>query len=73
MARNRRKQICWLLFIEKMLVELELDLLKYQEVRKNRQNQDVTVFSLNEELSVTLVSGYNLKMRNAIIRKYISY
>ena len=56
--------------IETMLEELELDTLSFEEVSFNSQNQRVNTYNLNEELTLTLVSGYNTKMRSAIIKRW---
>ena len=56
--------------IETMLEELELDSLRFEEVSKNHLNQSVSQYNLNEELTLTLVSGYNIKMRSAIIKRW---
>jgi anti-repressor protein len=55
---------------EKMLVELELDVSKYGRTYVDKLNRKQTEYDLDEELTLTLVSGYNIKMRSAIIKRW---
>lgn len=36
----------------------------------DKRNRKQTMFNLNEELSVTLVAGYNVKLRNAVVKEW---
>jgi len=56
--------------IRKMLIELDLEGVVKPTALKLPSGQTATVFNLDEELSLTLVSGYNLKMRHAIIKRW---
>jgi len=54
--------------IRLMLAELKLNAPDFSGTQKYGNNNTREIFNLNEELTLTLVSGYNLKMRNAIIK-----
>lgn len=56
--------------VRKMLEELSLDALKFEGTYKDKSNREKLQFNLDRELTLTLVSGYNLKMRNAIIKRW---
>ncbi len=56
--------------IDKMFGELEIDHLKFEESYKNSSGMMQKIFRLDKELTLTLVSGYNVKLRQAIIRKW---
>lgn len=56
--------------IRKMLSDLELDAPKFGSVEKDAKGEERPVFNLNKELTLTLVSGYNVKLRNAIIKRW---
>jgi len=59
-----------LIDIRKMLKELEVEAAELSAPFKMPSGQTAKVFKLNEELSLTLVSGYSIKMRNAIIKEW---
>jgi len=56
--------------ISKMLNELNLNAPDFSGTQKYGNNNTREIFNLDEELSLTLVSGYNVKMRNAIIKRW---
>jgi len=57
--------------VRKMLQELDDSNLSHKEYQELTDSRGYTQeFLLNEELTLTLVSGYNVKMRNAIIRRW---
>lgn len=56
--------------IKKMLETLGLDTLKFERIYFDSQNREKVEYNLNEELTITLVSGYNVVMRNTIIREW---
>jgi len=56
--------------ISKMLNELNLNAPDFSGTQKYGNNNTREIFNLDEELSLTLVSGYNIKMRNAIIKRW---
>ena len=56
--------------IRKMFNELQIDEAEFSAAQIYGNNNTREIFNLNEELSLTLVSGYNIKMRNAIIKRW---
>lgn len=57
--------------IRKMLKALDAPNLGHEEYQELTDERGYTKeFLLNEELTLTLVSGYNVKMRNAIIKRW---
>lgn len=56
--------------IEKMFNELSIDRLKFEHISKDSYWRDNKCYNLDKELTLTLVSGYNVKLRQAIIRKW---
>lgn len=56
--------------IRKMLKELELDERIFASVYTAANNEQKPEFSLNHDLSITLVSGYSIKMRFAIVERW---
>jgi|GEM_PF-1586668 len=55
--------------VTKMLGELNLDVLNFQDIYFDAQNREQTEYKLDKELTLTLVSGYNIKLRHAIIKR----
>ncbi|MXV43494.1 DNA-binding protein [Saccharibacter sp. 17.LH.SD] len=58
--------------IEKMFLELELDAPKFGGIYKDAANREKPLYNLPKDLTLTLVSGYNVKLRNAIINRWIA-
>lgn len=56
--------------IANMLFELEKDILSFQGIYQDSMNRSQTQFYLPKDLTLTLVSGYNIKMRHAIITRW---
>ena len=56
--------------IRKMLWDLELGEPKFRSSYKTKQNKKAVEFLLNQELTLTLVSGYNVQLRNKIIKRW---
>jgi Rha family phage regulatory protein len=56
--------------IEKMLDELDLGRLKFERTYQDSQNKTQKEYLLNKELTLTLVSGYSIKLRSGIIRRW---
>lgn len=58
--------------IRKMFSGLEYDETGYAEFSADPQNgQKYKVYRLDKEMTYTLVAGYNVKLRNAIIRRWL--
>lgn len=57
--------------IKNMLEQLEIGALSFEHTYTNPQNgQQYRCFNLNKELSLTLVAGYNVKLRHKIIQRW---
>ena len=57
--------------VRKMLLDLDDPDLGHEEYQELKDARGYTrAFLLNEELTLTLVSGYNVKMRNSIIKRW---
>ena len=56
--------------IEKMFEELEIDVLKFEHIYLDRQNRKQKKYSLTKDLTLTLISGYSIKLRKAIIDRW---
>ena len=56
--------------IRSMLEELELNAPDFSGAQTYNNNNTRTVYSLDKELTLTLVSGYSVKMRHAIIKRW---
>jgi phage regulator Rha-like protein len=56
---------------EKMLKELGEDVSKFGGIYKDSYGRDQDCYILSKDLTLTLVSGYNVKMRKAIIDRWI--
>lgn len=54
---------------EFMLDELGLDALKFEAVYQGGNGQVRKCYNLSKDLTLTLVSGYNIKLRHAIIKR----
>ena len=57
--------------IKEMLGQLEIDPLKFEEIEKHANNREREVFNLPKDLTITLVSGYNVKLRKKIIDRWL--
>jgi possible bacteriophage antirepressor len=56
--------------IEKMFEELEIDVLKFEHIYLDSQNRKQKKYSLTKDLTLTLISGYSIKLRKAIIDRW---
>lgn len=56
--------------IEKMLIELELDVSKFGCIYLDGMNRKQTEYVLDVDLTLTLITGYSVKLRNAIVRRW---
>lgn len=57
--------------IKKMLTSLEMDLLKFEDSYLDSHGRTQSEYRLNQELTITLISGYNVKLRHAIVRRWM--
>lgn len=53
-----------------MLDELNLDKSKFGSIYFDNKNRQQTEYVLDEELTLTLVTGYSIKLRNAVIKRW---
>jgi len=53
-----------------MLNELEIDTLRFERIYLDGMNRQQTEYVLDEELTLTLVTGYSVKLRNAVIKRW---
>jgi len=53
-----------------MLNELNIDSPENSAQYKDSSGRSLTLYNLNKELTLTLISGYNIKLRNAIIKRW---
>lgn len=56
--------------IEVMCIQLGIDVTKFGGIYKDSYNRNQTEYHLNKELSITLVSGYDVKTRYKIIIRW---
>lgn len=59
--------------IRQMLDSLQIDHLENQATYFDKQNRKQTEFVLGEELTLTLISGYSVLLRNTIVRQWIEF
>ncbi|OOW14819.1 phage antirepressor KilAC domain-containing protein [Acinetobacter sp. MF4640] len=56
--------------VENMLGQLGLDIPKFGDIYFDAQNRQQTEYLLDEELTMTLVTGYNIVLRNRVIKRW---
>lgn len=56
--------------IEVMLTQIELDIPKFGRIYSDSMNRQQTEYLLDKDLTITLVAGYNAKMRYLIIQRW---
>ena len=56
--------------ISAMLSELNLDKSIYGSIYFDNKNRQQTEYVLDEELTLTLITGYSIKLRNAVIKRW---
>lgn len=56
--------------IDKMIHDLEINSADFSAEYKDGSGKKNRMYNLDKELTLTLVSGYNVKLRQAIIRKW---
>lgn len=57
--------------IENMLGQIGLDIPKFGGIYFDNMNRQQTEYKLNQELTITLISGYNAKLRYAIVKRWM--
>ena len=57
--------------IEKMITGLELDALNFEHIYFDTQGRKQAEYHLNQELTITLISGYSVKLRHAIVKRWM--
>ena len=55
---------------EVMFKGLQLDALKFEGIYFDSMNRQQTEYLLDEELTMTLVTGYNIVLRNRVIKRW---
>jgi phage regulator Rha-like protein len=55
---------------ENMFVSLDLDASKFGHIYFDSINRQQTEYLLDEELTMTLVTGYNIVLRNRVIKRW---
>ena len=56
--------------VENMLGQLGLDIPKFGGIYFDAQNRQQTEYLLDKELTMTLVTGYNIVLRNRVIKRW---
>lgn len=56
--------------IETMLIQLNLDPLKFEDIFFDSMNREQKGYALDKDLTTCLVSGYNVQLRMAIIKRW---
>lgn len=56
--------------IKKMMNALEKDVLKFEGIYKDQYGREQIEYHLDEELTLTLVTGYDVKMRMTIVQEW---
>jgi phage regulator Rha-like protein len=55
---------------EVMFREIELDKLKFERIYLDKQNRKQSEYALYENLTMTLITGYSIKLRSAVIARW---
>lgn len=56
--------------IRNMFIGLEIDSAKFSAQYKDSTGRSLPEFNLDKELTMTLVAGYNVKLRHAIVKRW---
>ena len=56
--------------IRGMLLELGEDVLKFEDIYADAYGREQPCFNLPKDLTITLVAGYNVQMRHAIVKRW---
>lgn len=57
--------------VEVMFCELELDAPKFGVIYLDSLNRQRVEYVLDQELTFTLITGYSIKLRNAVIKRWL--
>lgn len=57
--------------IRSMLEALGEDVLSFEQMSQDSYGRPLTIFNLPNDLTITLVSGYNIQMRYAITKRWM--
>lgn len=57
--------------IEKMFSELALDATKFGYIYLDGINRQQIEYMLDKELTFTLITGYSIKLRNAVVKRWL--
>lgn len=57
--------------IRSMLEALGEDVLSFEQMSQDSYGRPLTIFNLPKDLTITLVSGYNVQMRYAITKRWM--
>lgn len=57
--------------IKTMLSELGIDVSKSARIYLDGMNRQQTEYVLDQELTFTLITGYSIKLRNAVIKRWL--
>ena len=68
LTEKQHKNVCR--DIRVMLEELEIDAPKFELIYLDALNREQTEYKLNKQFTLTLVSGYNTKLRHAIVQRW---
>ncbi|MBF7691118.1 Rha family transcriptional regulator [Acinetobacter pollinis] len=55
---------------EVMFDDLEIDALKFERIYFDKMNRKQTEYLLDEELTMTLITGYSVTLRNRVIKRW---
>ena len=56
--------------VRSMLESLEIDSAEFSAQYKDSTGRSLPMFNLSKDLTITLVSGYSVKMRHAIVVRW---
>ncbi len=57
--------------IKSMLTEMEIDARKFARIYLDQRNRQQSEYLLPKDLTLTLVAGYNIKLRHRIVKRWL--